>query len=112
VQFVFAGIMGAIALALLFGVWRARGRWIEAGPSGLTSSWGQSVDFASIVSVDKRHWQKKGIAKVYYEDGGRKRRFVIDDFKFKRAPTDAILRDLEAKIGVEMITGGPPEEPE
>jgi hypothetical protein len=34
---------------------------------------------------------------------------VIDDFKFKRQPTDAILRQLESKIQLDLITGGPPE---
>ena len=33
----------------------------------------------------------------------------IDDFKFKREPTDRILFELEQRIDVERITGGPPE---
>ena len=45
------------------GVWRARGRWIESSDSGLTSSWGQSVDFDKIKSLDKRKWRNKGIAR-------------------------------------------------
>ena len=34
---------------------------------------------------------------------------MIDDFKFKREPTDEILAELEKRIGVDKITGGPPE---
>jgi hypothetical protein len=108
-QYVMAGVTGLIAAWLLFFVWRSRGRWIEVGQSGLTSSWGQTVDFHDVVSLDKRVWRKKGIAKVNYTDGGRRRRFVIDDYKFHREPTDEILRRLEAEIGEEKIIGGPPE---
>ena len=61
--------------------------------------------------LNKRKWRDKGIAKVTYRDGNRKRRFVIDDYKFHRHPTDAILYELEQKIGVDKITGGPPESP-
>jgi hypothetical protein len=36
---------------------------------------------------------------------------VIDDFKFKRDPTDTILFELEQRIGLEKIVNGPPEPP-
>jgi len=110
-QYVMAGVTGTIGLWMLLVVWRARGRWIEASGAGLTSSWGQRVDYARIVSLDKRQWRKKGIAKINYEDGNRKRRLVLDDYKYNRQATDTILRDLEAKIGVDKIIGGPPEQP-
>ena len=90
-------------------VLRNRNRWIEASPSGITSSWGQRFDWADVLEVDKRLWKKKGIAKVYYQDGDRRRRFVIDDFKFHREPTGKILSALEARIDPAKITGGLPE---
>ena len=108
-QYVMAAVTGAIGLWLLWGVWRARGRWIESSDAGLTSSWGQSLDFDKIVSLDKRKWRNKGIAKITYHDGRRNRRFVLDDYKFDRATTGQILREVEAKIDPDMITGGPPE---
>ena len=108
-QYVMAAVTGAIGLWLLWGVWRARGRWIESSDAGLTSSWGQSLDFDKIVSLDKRKWRNKGIAKITYDDGRRNRRFVLDDYKFDRATTGEILREVEAKIDPDMITGGPPE---
>jgi hypothetical protein len=33
----------------------------------------------------------------------------LDDYKFDRATTGQILRELEAKIEPELISGGPPE---
>jgi hypothetical protein len=108
-QFVMAAGSGAIGLWLLWGVWRARGQWIEQTDSGLTSSWGQKLDYDQILAVDKRKWRNKGIAKIRYQDGTRKRRFVLDNFKFDRDTTDRILYDLESRIGHDKITGGPPE---
>jgi hypothetical protein len=110
-QYVFAGLFALAGLWLLWGVWRARGSWIESTPSGITSSWGRSVDYDDIVSLDKRKWRSKGIAKVTYRDQGRRRRFIVDDYKFDRQATGQILRELEARIDPTMITGGPPEEP-
>jgi hypothetical protein len=110
VQYIMAGIAGAIGLWLLIVVLRSRGRWIEASESRLTSSWGQGFDFDSVVSLDKKKWDK-GIARVTYQEGNRKKRFVIDNYKFARQPTNGILCALEEKIDVDKIVGGPPETP-
>lgn len=110
-QYVMAGMAGTIGLFLLSIPLRARGRWIESSDTGITSSWGQSLNFDQVESLNKRQWRSKGIAKVTYIDGGRKRRFVIDDYKFDRHPTDAILYELEQRIDPAIITGGPPEAP-
>jgi hypothetical protein len=108
-QFWMAGACGLIAFFPLWSVWRSRGRWIELNKVGLTSSWGQSVAADQVVSLDKTKWRSKGIAVVKYNDGTRTRKFVIDDFKFKREATDKILAELEPRIGLDKITGGPPE---
>jgi len=90
---------------------RSRGHWIEMDDKGVRSSWGESFQFDQVELLNKRRWRNKGIAKVTYVDGSRKRRFVIDDFKFKRDPTDTILYELEQRIGLEKIVNGPPEPP-
>jgi hypothetical protein len=110
-QYAQFGVAGLIGLWLFSIPLRARGRWIESTDTGLTSSWGQSVNFSDVVTVDKRQWRSKGIAKITYLDNGQKRRFVIDDYKFDRYPTDAILYELEQNIDVEKIINGPPEPP-
>ena len=68
-----------------------------------------SVELDRIVSIDKKQWKDKGIAKITYEDGGRNRRFVLDNYKFDRHPTTEILRQIEANVGPDKIVGGPPE---
>ncbi len=108
-QFWMAGGSALVGFFPLLSVWRSRGRWIELDNQGLTSSWGQTVAFDQAESLEKRQWRSKGIAKLRYSDGARKQTFVIDDFKFKREPTDKILAELEQRIGLDKITGGPPE---
>lgn len=108
-QFIMAGVTAALALWFLSVVLRNRGHWIEASKTGITSSWGKTFNYADIVSLDKKLWKKKGIAKVYYQNGNRQGRFVIDDFKFMREPTGEILRALEARIDPAKIVGGPAE---
>jgi hypothetical protein len=108
-QYVQAAVAGMVGLFLLSIPIRSRGRWIEANESGITSSWGQSFQYDQVEQLNKRRWRDKGIAKVTYVDGGRRQMFVIDDFKFKREQTDQILFELEQRIEIERITGGPPE---
>jgi hypothetical protein len=108
IQALVAFLAGAYLISLPI---RARGRWIQADEHGITSSWGQSVPYDQIEQVNKRKWRDKGIAKVTYVDGGRRKMFVVDDFKFMREPTDQILYELEQRIEPERITGGPPEQP-
>jgi hypothetical protein len=108
-QFIWSGASGTVGALMFLMIWRSRGRWIEADGDGITSSWGQSLAFDQVESLEKRQWRSKGIAKVRYRDGGRRKTFVIDDYKFLRQPTDEILCHLESKIDVDKITGGPSE---
>jgi hypothetical protein len=110
-QYVQTAVATIAGLFLISIPLRARGRWIESNESGITSSWGQSFQFDEVEQVNKRKWRDKGIAKVTYVAGGRRQQFVIDDFKFKREPTDQILFELEQRIEIERIIGGPLELP-
>jgi hypothetical protein len=110
-QFVWAGLAAIVGIVFTIVVLRARGRWIEVDNTSLRASWGQELQFDQIMRIDKRQWRKKGIARIWYQDNGRRRRFVIDDFKFVRRATDEILRYVESRISPERIVGGPPEPP-
>jgi hypothetical protein len=111
IQYIMAGGSGLVSLILITVVLRARGRWIELDGAQLTSSWGQTFTCDEIVSIDKKRWRDKGIARINYLQDGRKRRFVVDDFKFVRDDTDTILYEIEVQIELDRIIGGLPEPP-
>ncbi len=115
-QYVWGGLNLLAGLPALFFFFRARGSWVEETDGGLRTSWGQSVRFADVTQLDKTKWQRKGIAKARYTPQAEgspamtgERLFVFDDFKFQREPLGQILRQLEAVLRPEQITGGPPE---
>ena len=115
-QYVWGGLNLLAGLPALFLYFRSRGSWVEATPDGLKTSWGQQVRFADVTKLDKRRWQRKGIARATYRptqanstSGGAERVFVFDDFKFQREPLGQMLRDLEAVLEPAQIVGGPPE---
>jgi hypothetical protein len=111
-QFIMAACSGLIGLFLLSIPLRARGKWIEINEEGIVSSWGAGFYFDQVEGLNKRRWKNKGIAKVTYLDGNNsKRLFVIDDYKFERWPTDAIMYVLEQHVDPARIANGPPEPP-
>jgi len=109
IQFIIGGVVSLPGLYFLISYLRARGRWIEADEAGLRASWGQQLEFGQIVSLDKKKWNSKGIAKVNYRQNGRKRRLVLDDWKYEADPTREILLEVESHIDDDQIIGGAPE---
>ena len=93
-QLVLGAVVGLPGLLCLLFLIRARGRWIELNETGLRTSWGRQLEFDQILTLDKKKWKSKGIARISYEQGGRKRRLVLDDWKYDDASTRAILREI------------------
>lgn len=57
------------------------------------------VPIDSIVRIDKKMWDRKGIAHYDYElSGGKKGRFTLDDFIYDRKPIDEIYARIEAEL--------------
>lgn len=57
----------------------------------------RKVAFASVIGVDKRRWDKKGIALIFYKDAaGTRRSVIVDDYKY--AGSEKILQRCEAII--------------
>ncbi len=108
-QYVMAGIVAPVGVLFLVVLIRASRRWIESNETGIRTSWGRQLKFEQIVALDKKKWKTKGIAKIVYDDNGRKRRLVLDDCKYDVRPTKSILVEVESRIGVDKIIGGPPE---
>lgn len=110
-QFAMVALVAPFGLVFLFVIVRNWGRWFELDGRKISSSRGDDFTLDQIVELNKRKWRKKGIAYLYYEDGGRRRKLTLDDCNFERKPTTHILRHIEDNISHDLITKGPPEPP-
>ncbi len=108
-QFFMAAITGPPGFLCLLFLLHTRGRWIEADDQGLRTSWGAHCRFDEIVTLNKKLWKNKGIAKVYYKQDLIEGKIVLDDCKYDRYVTEWMLQLVESKINVEQIVGGPPQ---
>lgn len=82
---------------------RAEGDWI-------TGASGERVHLDSIVDMDRRKWESKGIAYAIYEEGGKRRRLTLDDHKFIGCET--IILEAERRIAARsgVVTEAPAAE--
>lgn len=71
---------------------------------------GKTVNYADVFRVDKRKWDKKGLAHAYYRAGGVEQHAVIDDLKFEGA--GRVLERLLAQFSGELIEKVADDEPE
>jgi hypothetical protein len=63
---------------------------------------GRRVPFEAIYRLDKRKWDNKGLAYLYYEDEkDRRQKAVIDDLKFQGA--DRVLNRILAVFDGELV---------
>ena len=108
-QYAMAVMSFLVGIPALIHFLRTGSAWIEADEKAIWNSFGQKCEFQSIRSVDKSRWEKKGIAKVQYEQDGTSKTFVIDDLKFDRKCTDEIMMLLESKIDAKLVSGAPLE---
>ena len=56
------------------------------------------ITLDQITRIDKRLWDRKGIAYLDYEAPGRSGRIKLDDFVYDRTPTDAIYERIERSV--------------
>ncbi len=98
VQWVLGGLCLPVGLLFLFNWIRSGSWWVASDGVTLTTSWGQTVPFDSIRSVDVSRWRTKGIAVVHYEHDGRPGRLTLDDWKFLRKPTTEIYKQVDARL--------------
>jgi hypothetical protein len=110
-QFVMAAVAGMIGLFFLIQLIRWKGRWIEATDGTITSNRGHEFQLDQIIELDKKKWDKKGIASLKFEVGGRTGQLALDDCNYQRDTTQQILRHIEAGIDHAKIANGKPEPP-
>jgi hypothetical protein len=84
--------------ALLYGVWIAwnHTRQVSAEGDIVIGASGERVDINSIIAIDRKKWQDKGIAYGIYEEGGKQRRLCLDEHKFRGC--EAIIIEADQRI--------------
>lgn len=91
--------LSVLALGILGWVVVSVNQRITSDGKTIRSAFGREVAYDEIVDLDKRKWDKKGIAYAVYEAGGRRGKIVLDDYKF--AGTEEIVNEIERRLGRE-----------
>lgn len=69
------------------------------------------VPLDSITEIDKRQWDRKGIAYISYElKNGQKGTLRLDDFVYQREPTDEIFKRIEEHVAPNIAKDEAPQE--
>ncbi len=84
--------------SLLFLAWIAWNHTLRVTAEGevVTGTNGKQVNLDSILKIDRKKWDNKGIAVAIYEEGGKERRLILDDHKFEGC--EAIMLEAERRI--------------
>jgi hypothetical protein len=75
---------------------------VRADGDIITGAGGETVHFDSIVEMDRRKWENKGIAYAIYEKDGKRRRLCLDDHKF--IGCEEIILEAERRIAARATT--------
>ena len=89
------------ASMLFWALYNSRGEYRLSGNTLMVPGH-PAVRLDEIVEIDKRLWDRKGIAYVTYKTSSRKGQLKLDDFVYDRDPTDEIYKRLES-----FLQGGP-----
>ena len=95
-QFVLGAVSAEIGLMVF--VWFLISRKLKMTCDGQTVCGvrSQEVPLDAFVGVNRRKWDRKGIAYAFYEENGQRRRMTIDDYKFIGG--EDILKQIEERL--------------
>lgn len=84
--------------SVLFGLWVLWNHKLSVQTEGdvVIGTSGQRVELDSIIKIDRKKWENKGIAYAIYEVDGKQKRLCLDDHKFKGC--EAIILEAESRI--------------
>jgi hypothetical protein len=92
-------------------LYRSRGEYRLEGES-LSVPGHPVVQLNQITELKSELWDRKGIAILTYESGGKTGQITLDDFVYERKPTDAIYERVKASLsGGESVAVEPPPAP-
>ena len=93
------GVAMVILGAGLLGYWfKQKSRTVKTDNDAVYTPSGERVPFGSIVSVDRKQWDSKGLATVRFQIDGRGGKFVLDDYKFNAEATRRILLEIDEAL--------------
>ena len=98
------------AFGLFWGVWTlrdTRGLYRMTGDK-LQAPGHPPITYSDIRRIDKRKWDRKGIAFLHYDHAGRSGVLKLDDFAYERKATDAMLERIERNV---LSTAAAPAQP-
>lgn len=101
---------GVIGLGLLAAYLRNKDRVLKADATSLTTPEGVSIPFSSVVKIDKRKWDNKALAYLWWKDGETTRKAVIDDLVFDGAGKvlDRLMGQFQGEL-IDLERPAPPE---
>jgi len=77
-QFIAMGVALALIAITLFFLIRTMRRSISADAEMLYTQEGKKIAYTDMVKVDKRKWDSKGLALIYYKEDGEEKKAKID----------------------------------
>jgi len=97
-QFIY-GSLASLSGLLVLGYWfQQKGRVLRADDEAVITPSGTRVPFTAITGLGLKKWESKGIARVRYEQEGRKGEFIVDDYKFDTAPSREVLEKIKQHL--------------
>lgn len=108
-QFWMTGVCGVLSLATVFFGLRTLGREMVAGETTFSTPGKKPVEYDKITKLDKRKWNNKGLATVYYTEDGEEKKGRIDGFcyggfkKEEDQPAEQYIAVVEKKMSGEIL---------
>lgn len=99
-------IFSIIGLGCLFIAATTFGKKVQLDENILTDHKGNTIDINFITEIDKKRWEKKGLAALTATENGQTKKLILDDLKFDRQVVDDILLHVENTVGVDKIING------
>lgn len=101
---------GVLTLIALFYLLRTQGRSMKVDAEAFHAPGGRRIPFDRMRRIDKRKWESKGLAYIYYEtDGGEEKRAKVDGMvygQFKEedgAPAEQLFQRILRNFSGELI---------
>lgn len=99
-------VLSLIALVVYF---RTRGRFMKVDGEAFYTTDGTKIPFSEIKKIDKRKWETKGLATIYYEKNGSGKKTKVDGMvygQFKEedgAPAETLFQRVLANFSGELV---------